>query len=272
MKATLFDDFPIVLDKVLASKIGLQEALVLQQVHYWIMINKRQGRNFQDGRYWTYNTLETWHKETFYFWSIDTVKRTFKKLEKSKILISGNFNKKKFDRTKWYSIDYDVLYRTLGQNAPMSVSNTSNSENDKKEPSNTDENSLGQVAPMQQGNMQPTIPKTSQRLTKSIYSANEDTEEFKKLWSLYPKKKGKAIARKKVPSLLEAYGFEQLERCVKRYVDEITKNKVEDKFISMGSTFFNGKFEDYLDENFEDINNAATTDKPKSTPLRIVID
>lgn len=121
MNATLFDDFPILVDRVMAKKLGLNESIVLQQVHYWIMLNKRQNKNLYDGKYWTFNSIKVWHEETFYFWSFDTVKRTFKKLEDMGLLITGNFNKQKYDRTKWYTIDYNKLSSTLGQNAPRLI-------------------------------------------------------------------------------------------------------------------------------------------------------
>lgn len=38
----LFDCHPLVVDKELATILGLNEALVLQQVHYWIEMNKKQ--------------------------------------------------------------------------------------------------------------------------------------------------------------------------------------------------------------------------------------
>lgn len=128
MNAVLFDEFPILVDRVLAKNIGLNEAIVIQQLHYWIMQNKRQNNNYIDGRYWTYNSLEKWQQDTFYFWSVDTVKRTFKKLEKNGLIIVGNYNKKGYDRTKWYSINYELLSskccnNSLGQNAPMHQGN-----------------------------------------------------------------------------------------------------------------------------------------------------
>lgn len=49
---TLLDSHPLVLNKQLAVILGLNEALILQQVHYWIEINKKNNRNFQEGRYW----------------------------------------------------------------------------------------------------------------------------------------------------------------------------------------------------------------------------
>lgn len=59
---TLFNSQLLVVDKKLAVVIGLNEALVLQQIHYWIEINKKNNRNFHEGRYWTYNTINEWQK------------------------------------------------------------------------------------------------------------------------------------------------------------------------------------------------------------------
>lgn len=92
----------------LALLIGLQEAIVLGQVHYWLKYKENVGQDFINGRYWIYNTYEQWQKQ-FPFWSISTIRRIFSKLEKQGLLIAGNFNKVGYDHTKWYSIDYKKL-------------------------------------------------------------------------------------------------------------------------------------------------------------------
>ena len=53
----LFDEQPIVANKTLARELGLNEALVLQQINNWIEINKKSGKNYHDGKYWTYNSI-----------------------------------------------------------------------------------------------------------------------------------------------------------------------------------------------------------------------
>ncbi|HFR3539197.1 TPA: hypothetical protein ACHVCJ_001740 [Streptococcus suis] len=53
MNALLFDERPILANPVLA-RIGLNEAIVLQQINFWLEVNKQNGKNFHDGRYWTY--------------------------------------------------------------------------------------------------------------------------------------------------------------------------------------------------------------------------
>jgi len=105
----LFDEYPIVISRELAKIIGLNESIVLQQIHYWIELNRKTKSNFRDGRYWTYNSIKKWHENDFSFWGLNTVKRTFASLESKGLLIVGNYNKAGYDRTKWYSIDYEVL-------------------------------------------------------------------------------------------------------------------------------------------------------------------
>lgn len=110
MEKLLLDSRPLVVLPELACLIGLNEAIVLQQVHYWVKINAKGRRNFRDGHFWAFNSYSDWQKQ-FPWWSERTVQRIFSKLEKEGLLISGNYNRFKMDRTKWYRIDYEVLKR-----------------------------------------------------------------------------------------------------------------------------------------------------------------
>ena len=151
MSMYLFDEQPILANKTLAREIGLNEALVLQQINYWIEINKRSGNNYFEGRYWTYNSIRAWQENDFDYMSIDTVKRTFSKLEKMGYLIAGNFNKDPRDKTKWYTINdekleelyLDIKNRKLEQEKEII----------EKKVNSTLPNALVQNAPMDKGKM-----------------------------------------------------------------------------------------------------------------------
>ncbi len=104
----LFNKKPITVNTELAEKIGLNESIIVQQLNYWLEHNKETRNNYRDGYYWTYNTYEEWQKQ-FPFWSVSTIKRTFIKLEKDGWVVSGNYNKLKIDRTKWYRLNYEKL-------------------------------------------------------------------------------------------------------------------------------------------------------------------
>ncbi|MEC5300572.1 MULTISPECIES: conserved phage C-terminal domain-containing protein [Staphylococcus] len=104
MSKLLIDDYPILVLPKLAEQIGLNEAIVLQQMHYWLS----NSNHFYDGRKWIYNSYKNW-EEQFPFWSNVTIRRTISSLEKQNLLYVGNYNKAGFDKTKWYSIDYEGL-------------------------------------------------------------------------------------------------------------------------------------------------------------------
>jgi len=120
----LYDERPLVVIPELAVVVGLNSAIALQQVHYWVRINQRADKNFREGYYWTYNTYEAW-REQFPFWSISTVKRIFMELEADGLIVTGSYNRLPIDRTKWYRINYDRLGECVkliqwsGQNEPM---------------------------------------------------------------------------------------------------------------------------------------------------------
>ena len=108
MSRLLLDEKPLLVMPRLATLIGLNEAIVLQQVHYWLEINRKTNSNYKDGYYWAYNTYEQW-QEQFPFWSKRTIRRIINNLEKMGLLISASYNKLGIDRTKWYRIDYKKL-------------------------------------------------------------------------------------------------------------------------------------------------------------------
>lgn len=104
----LLDEPPLQVMPTLATLIGLNESIVLQQVHYWLKTKENDQQDYIDGHYWVYNTYKQWQKQ-FPFWHLNTIQRTFTSLEKKGLLISANYNKAGFDKTKWYTINYPVL-------------------------------------------------------------------------------------------------------------------------------------------------------------------
>ncbi len=115
MRQLLYDERPLVVNPTLAATVGLTEAIILQQVHYWAVLNEEAGRNLKDGSYWTYNTYREW-QEQLPFWSEGTIKRAVLNLEKQGLLISARFNGNGFDKTKWYRVNYKAL-TAIAQNA-----------------------------------------------------------------------------------------------------------------------------------------------------------
>ena len=94
-------------------------------------------------------------------------------------------------------------------------------------------------------------PKDSSINNSSINnnSAKAKNETAERIWSLYPVKKGKAVAIKKIPKIIKEIGEVQLIRCIERYKSEFKNNDYT--FMKHGNTFFNGAYIDYIDENYQ---------------------
>ena len=112
MGSILFDERPLVVPPKLAEALGsLDEAVMLQQVHYWT----QKSNHVYDGRHWVYNTQEAWLAQFPWIKSKTTLKRHFGHLVKLGFLIKGNYNKAGFDRTTWYAIDYDQVEKLASE-------------------------------------------------------------------------------------------------------------------------------------------------------------
>jgi DnaD/phage-associated family protein len=104
-KNLLIDEYPLLVLPSLAVIIGLNEAIALQQLHYWL--ENPKGGVMLDGERWVYNTYEEWQRDNFPFWSVRTVIRTFANLEKIELVISKQLAS--YDRKKYYRVHYDKL-------------------------------------------------------------------------------------------------------------------------------------------------------------------
>lgn len=92
-----------------AQQYGVDEAILLQNFLFWIRKNAANNRHQYDGRTWTYNSKKALTK-LFPFWSYDQVKRALNSLIKQGVLVTGNYNKIRFDRTLWYAFKDEQLF------------------------------------------------------------------------------------------------------------------------------------------------------------------
>ena len=104
MSKPLTHEPPLQILPTLAVKFGLNEAIVLQQLHYWL----NQSNKIIDNKPWVYNTYQDWLKQ-FPFWSERTMQRILLNLEEKGLVESANHNPKKSDKTKWYTLNYAEL-------------------------------------------------------------------------------------------------------------------------------------------------------------------
>jgi hypothetical protein len=85
-----------------AELYGVYEAVFINNFSHWIAFNRAEGRNFIDGRTWSYNSVEAFGKLYPYLttWQI---RSALKKLVDAGVLVVDNFNKHPRDQTRWYA-------------------------------------------------------------------------------------------------------------------------------------------------------------------------
>ena len=106
----------LIVNTDLALVLGdLNEAIVLNQLNYWIEINKKAEKNLVDGKYWVYNSYSDWRINNFPYWSEKTIQRAFTRLENKGVVLSANYNKLAIDKTKWYTIDTEKLQELVDE-------------------------------------------------------------------------------------------------------------------------------------------------------------
>ena len=124
----------------LEKVFGSRKASFINRLNYWL---NKCGKDIDSlfGK-WIYNPTHEWAEQLNC--SPSTIKRLIKSLEEQGIILSKKVNAKKYNQTKWYSINYKLLQsilkledtdtkvnekkwtNRLGQNEPIIVSNSRN--------------------------------------------------------------------------------------------------------------------------------------------------
>jgi len=102
-------------DIQLAQVYGMQEAIVIHHLLFWVKYNQNLKRNFIDGRTWTFQTMDEIAAH-FPYLSRNQIVDILEKLCTGKsrkkkgddldfdpVIMKGNHNKSSYDRTIWYA-------------------------------------------------------------------------------------------------------------------------------------------------------------------------
>ena len=109
MTKLLIHEPPLQVLPSLAVKIGLNEAIFVQQLHYIIANNDSVGR-WADGKKWYRDKPKDFVEKYFPFWSEGVVKRTIANLRKDSLIFArSDLNQIAEDRSLWYTVNYAKL-------------------------------------------------------------------------------------------------------------------------------------------------------------------
>ena len=157
----LIEKTVLTIEPTLALKIGLNESIVLKQLHYWIKKSKKN----HNGKKWVFNTYKQW-KEQLPFFSEKTIQRIILNLKEIGLIEIQQIDKNKMNRTNFYSINYEKIDQLFED---LRISNQT-----------------------------PSITKQEENKKLKEKKPNEGggfySQEFLKFWENYPKKIGKKVA------------------------------------------------------------------------------
>lgn len=248
MSKLITNEKPIVVLPSLAKLLGINEAIILQQIHYWL----ERSNNIHDGYRWVYNSIKDWN-EQFKWLSEPTLKRKFKSLEDQGLLITGNYNKKKFDKTKWYRIDYNLLNemgQRLYQNDTTIVSNCTNGKY---------QNDLTNTRDYTENNT-------------DTYNSNEfDYNEFIEWFNKLADKdlKNTEINRQYIKDLLnDGYTKEDLVNVIEYKVNEWKDSEKMNMYLRFSTLLSPNNFERYLQDAKESLPSEPQEKRKRKVPLK----
>lgn len=259
-----------------AEVVGVDGAIMLENLYFWITKNQANDKHFHDGYYWTYNTQEAFSK-LFPFWSRRQIQRILKNLEQGGYIKKGNYNIKGYDQTIWYTLLEPALL-LIAPNSAMDCTKQCNGMHQTVQPipyintyNNTDnicicDDEVKKEAKEEKSNKQ---VKGKTKANAEVKEANEKRKSIKTkeavskkdieyLWGLYPNKKEKKKSIVVIPKRIKEYGVEQMERAIKRYCSTET---VKNGYIQNGYRFFNTTYLDYVDENYTESTKAEKKKK-----------
>lgn len=122
-------------DPIIAAKVGVNAAVIYQNVVFWAEKNKANGRHIKDGYVWTYNSRRAF-SELFQYLSESQIKTALTKLIDAEFLVKGDYNKASYDRTNWYAptVSAEWLQSAIGQKSPMERTEIANGLDKNRQP------------------------------------------------------------------------------------------------------------------------------------------
>ena len=116
-----------IFDTNIAVEYGVEIAIVVNHLAFWIQKNEANGKHMHNGKVWTYNSIKAF-SELFPYWTERQIRRILMNMEELKIIETANFNKVSYDRTKWYTFTDQFInaHKPILQNGKMHFTESSN--------------------------------------------------------------------------------------------------------------------------------------------------
>ena len=213
-----------------ATKCGVNAAIVLNHIYFWIKANQSKEKNFHDGKFWMYQSI-TEMSEHFPYLTSKQITAALTKLVSFDLICKGNYNKAKYDRTTWYALNTAETF--ISPHGQMDFTSRANG-----------------IA--LQGKPIPDNNKDNEPYKNNIV-------RFEEFWKQYPKKVGKGLARKKYLMALKTVSHEHIMKGLARY-------SPDPHFICLPATWLNQeRWDDQLTPSQQFTNRAERGDSGEIT-------
>lgn len=163
-------------DVDIAKEYGLIEAILFQNIAYWVDKNRANGDNFFDGTFWTYNSVKAF-EHLFPYLTVKKIRGALARLVDAGLIVTGNYNKSAYDRTLWYGLTRKGF--SIYENGTIHFAERANGDAQKGEP-------IPDINTNTKPNNTPPTPSRG-----SGYS-----DDFEAFWKSYPNRKAKGNAFK----------------------------------------------------------------------------
>jgi hypothetical protein len=212
-------------DVEVARLYGINAAILLNNIAFWVVKNEANEENYHDGYYWTFNSIPAFNK-LFPYLTEKQIRAALNILRSEELILTGNYNDDRRDRTLWYTLsEKGRCICLVGQMETPSVADVS----------------------ALQGKSHSNNIYILNTTTDSKPDINADTEAqkatdetFEEFWAAYPRKDGKKVARQKWNRLKPD---EEMRKKILADIERRKRSpewlKENGQFIPMPSTYLN---------------------------------
>jgi hypothetical protein len=165
-------------DSAIADEVGVNAAVIYQNIAFWCERNEANNENMHEGRAWTFNSVKA-YGSLFPYLTPDQIRRSLEKLVEVGLLGSGHFHEDQRIRAKWFC----VLRQSHLALMPAPFGTDAKCTNDTDV--NTDINTDGK-------------PNACAGLFDAMETPDttKKADRFEEFWKSYPKKAGKPAAKR----------------------------------------------------------------------------
>lgn len=225
-----------------AADVGINAAVIFYNICYWVEENTANERNFINGEYWTYNTVNAF-KTLFPEMSYEQVRNALRKLENAKYIKSAFLNDDTRDRTKWYTVvDKNKWITSNKCNCENSQMDCDKSQMEREE--NTDVNNIYNNKNTNTDNKQSNNNQSDNSHDKYALEDVKRPSSKGDMYAFVPEEHKDAQPKKKSRYIPKDYDEEQLMGHIKPIAENEVKQYIKDWDVN---------FPDDTSETFADI-------------------